>query len=322
MVEITQTEAAEGAATPGPGARVSRVSVIVPHYNDLANLAICLDRLRAQTLGFENIEVVVADNMSDGGLEPVKAVCGPGVKVILATTRGPRPARNAGVAAASSPVLAFTDTDCSPDPAWLEEGLKALARFDVVGGAITVTVGAAERPTPVECFERVFAFKNRDYIEKQGYTVTDNMLTRRDLFDKVGGFVTTTIAEDVEWGRRVKRAGFTLGYAPAALDSHPARRDWPERSKKWKRILLQQFNETQACSHPRLRWLMRNFAILLSPLVHMFEVIRSDRLTGASQRLAAIAVLIHLRAWRSAEGVLLLFTRDVEDPWSRKSQKA
>ena len=198
-----------------------------------------------------------------------------------------RPARNAGVAAASSPVLAFTDTDCSPDPAWLEEGLKALARFDVVGGAITVTVGAAERPTPVECFERVFAFKNRDYIEKQGYTVTDNMLTRRDLFDKVGGFVTTTIAEDVEWGRRVKRAGFTLGYAPAALDSHPARRDWPERSKKWKRILLQQFNETQACSHPRLRWLMRNFAILLSPLVHMFEVIRSDRLTGASQRLAA-----------------------------------
>ena len=302
-----------------PWTRKPRVSVIVPHYNDLGNLKICLERLRKQTLAFEDIDIVVADNLSDCGLEAVKSVCGPGVRVILATTRGPGPARNAGVAAAASPLLAFTDTDCRPDPAWLEEGLKVLARYDVVGGAMGVTVEQEERPTPVECFETVFAFKNQVYVEQEGYTVTANMFTRREIFEAVGGFGSASIAEDAEWCRRVTRAGFRLGYAPAARVSHPARRDWPGLSRKWKRMLLHQFNEAQAGPRPRLNWLIFNFMVLLSPFVHIFAVLRSDRLKGWSQRLGAISVLLRLRFWRFAEGLALLAGRAPDDPWRQNA---
>jgi glycosyltransferase involved in cell wall biosynthesis len=47
------------------------VSVIVPHYNDLENLATCVAQLRRQAWPRERCEIVVADNNSAGGVEAV-----------------------------------------------------------------------------------------------------------------------------------------------------------------------------------------------------------------------------------------------------------
>ena len=52
------------------------VSVIIPHYNDLANLDRCLRSLAAQTLPESRFEVIVADNNSRCGIEEVHRVCG------------------------------------------------------------------------------------------------------------------------------------------------------------------------------------------------------------------------------------------------------
>ena len=306
----------DGASNPA-----ARISVVVPHYNDLAGLRICLDRLRAQTIGSSKLEVIVADNMSECGLDAVQGVCGDFATAILATVRGPGPARNAGVAAASAPILAFTDTDCSPALTWLGESLKALKQFDVVGGAMEVTVAVPERPTNVECFERVFAFDNRRYVERDGYTVTANLVTTKKVFETVGGFVSTAIAEDVEWCRRATSAGFKLGYAPSALVSHPAREDWAQLTKKWQRVLRQQFFENEKDGRGKFRWLMFNVVVLLSPLGHIFAVLRSDRLDTWPQRLGAIGVLVRLRTWRFAKGIEMLFSRTIEDPWIRKGQQ-
>ena len=40
------------------------VSVIVPHYNDLERLNICLDALGGQTFPVDRFEIIVADNDS------------------------------------------------------------------------------------------------------------------------------------------------------------------------------------------------------------------------------------------------------------------
>ena len=61
-------------ATHEVEAAAPEISVIVPHFNDLANLRNCLDALKAQTFGQPRFEVVVADNMSDCGLDAVRAV--------------------------------------------------------------------------------------------------------------------------------------------------------------------------------------------------------------------------------------------------------
>ena len=85
------------------------ISVIIPHYNDLANLERCLMFLSAQTLPEGQFEVIVADNNSRCGIEEVRRVCGDLVRVVPAPIPGAGPARNVAVEASRGRYLAFTD---------------------------------------------------------------------------------------------------------------------------------------------------------------------------------------------------------------------
>src|SRR6185312_15280782 len=135
-----------------------RLSVIVPHYNDLQGLARCLDCLDQQTLPREQFEIVVADNNSPQGREAVAAVIGDRATLVVVTEKGAGPARNGGVAASRGDILAFTDSDCLPEPEWLVSGLEGLKSYDFVGGRVRVSVPDPDRMTGAEAFERVFAF--------------------------------------------------------------------------------------------------------------------------------------------------------------------
>src|SRR5471032_2792442 len=88
------------------------VSVVIPHYNDLDNLTICLQRLRRQSWPSDRFEVIVADNNSTCGIEAVRRIA-PDIRVVPAAEQGAGPARNAGVAVARGDVLAFIDSDCA-----------------------------------------------------------------------------------------------------------------------------------------------------------------------------------------------------------------
>src|ERR1700727_3704839 len=71
MTDETFTSTSRVAADCAP-----LVSVIIPHYNDLANLKRCIDLLAAQTVPRSQFEIVVADNNSSCGLNEVEGVCG------------------------------------------------------------------------------------------------------------------------------------------------------------------------------------------------------------------------------------------------------
>jgi glycosyltransferase involved in cell wall biosynthesis len=158
---------------------VVRVSVIIPNYQDLENLDRCLTHLEAQTIERDAFEIVVSDNASPVGLAAVEAAVAGRARVVLSREKGAGPTRNVGVAASRGRILAFVDSDCRPDPTFLEEGVRMLDRFDVVGGAIRVDVEKPGRPTPSEAFELVFAFQNEQYIKKKGFSVTAALLVIR-----------------------------------------------------------------------------------------------------------------------------------------------
>jgi len=208
-------------------ARSVRVSVIIPHYQDLKGLASCLDALERQTLPRREFEIVVSDNESPIGKPAVAAVVAGRAKLVICAEKGAGPNRNRGVAASSSPVLAFIDSDCVAEPDWLENGLRGLERFDFVGGRVRVLVEDPRQMTGAEAFETVFAFDFETYINKKGFTGAGNMFCPRKLFDAVGGF-SNGVSEDVEWSRRAVMAGYRLGYAADAVVGHPARRTWAE----------------------------------------------------------------------------------------------
>jgi glycosyltransferase involved in cell wall biosynthesis len=281
------------------------VSVIIPHYRDLAGLEICLTALERQTYPRDRFEILVADNASPEGPQAVEAVVRGRGRLLVINDRGAGPARNGGVEASRGETLAFIDSDCVAEPAWLEEGVRALDRFEVVGGKVKVLVADPDRMTGAEAFERVFAFDFKTYIEKKGFTGAGNLFCSRTLFDQVGGF-RTGLSEDVEWSRRATATGARLGYAPAAVVGHPARVTWNDLRAKWKRLNAETFGLMAGARNQRARWLFRNLLLPASAVVHTPRVLLSPELSTLGQRGAAIAMLYRLRFWRMADAMALL----------------
>jgi GT2 family glycosyltransferase len=281
------------------------VSVVVPHYNDLSGLDLCLDALEAQTYPRDRFEIVVADNASPQGEAAVAEVVRGRAVLVTVTEKGAGPARNGGVAAATGEVLAFTDADCRPRPQWLAEGIKALAGYDFVGGGVEVLAQDPAGMTGAEAFEAVFAFDNRAYVERDGFSVTANLFCRRSVFEGTGGF-RVGVSEDIDWSWRARAAGYRIGFAPRALVGHPARRSWDELRDKWRRLSVETFGLALAGRWGRVRWLLRTLALPFSALAHTPRVLLTRTLTTPGQRWSALAVLFRLRAWRFVESLRLL----------------
>jgi len=138
-----------------------------------------------------------------------------GVRVLRRRASGPASARNAGAAATSAPLLAFTDADCFPAAGWLAAGAGALERADLVQGAVR-----PERPPGP--FDRTLWVERRS-----GLWESANLLVRRELFQALGGFeewvvpgIGKAFGEDMWLGWRAFRAGASLGFAPDALVEH------------------------------------------------------------------------------------------------------
>lgn len=274
----------------------ARVSVIIPHFNDLAGLRVCIAKLDVQTFPRERFEIIVADNGSAASLAEIEAAA-PGARVVRIAERGAGPARNGGVAASRHDILAFTDSDCVPEPQWLEAGLRMLQSADLVGGAVKVSVAEPGKPTPSEAFEVVFAFDNRSYVEKKGFSGSGNLFTTRAVFEDVGGF-RPSVSEDVDWCHRARSKGYRLAFAAEAIVWHPGRRSWSELCKRWRRLAKEAVALERDKGTSAVRIAMRAVAIALSPIAHVGRVLGHDRLDAAA-KLSALGVLFRLRLLRA-----------------------
>lgn len=283
-----------------------RVSVIIPHYNDLVGLDACLAALEQQTRRPD--EVVVADNNSPQGEAGIAKVIAGRARLTIVPERGAGPARNGGVAASTGQILAFTDSDCLPEPEWLAAGLAALDSADFAGGRMKVLVDDDERMTPTEAFERVFAFDNETYVLRRGFTVTANLFCSRAVFDAVGGF-RVGVSEDADWCFRAREKGFRLGYAPGAVVGHPARRNWSELLRKWRRLNAEGYLLETERGRGGLRWALKSLLMPASAIAHTPKVLRS-RAAPARAKLGALGVLYRLRLWRTWDSLRLLGTRE------------
>ena len=272
------------------------VSVIVPHYNDLEALDICLSALAIQSFPPERTEIIVADNASPQGRDAVEKVVGNRAKLVTVQKRGAGPARNGGVMASRGEILAFVDSDCRPDEDWLARGVEALSNCDIVGGRVDVLVTDPDHMTPAEAFERVFAFNIEQYVTKKGFVGSGNLFCRRAVFDAVGPF-GTGISEDVDWSHRAAEKKFRIGYCAMAAVSHPARRSWLELRNKWSRINSETFALTMRRRNGRVSWLAVCLMLPGSALVHTPRVLLSKRIRW-QQKLGALGILYMLRFWR------------------------
>lgn len=296
---VSETERAAPLGAGRGALGIGLVSVIVPHLNDYDNLDACLRLLSAQSFPADRTEVIVADNGSSRGLDAVRHIVGSRGRVIEVAERGAGPARNAGVLASRGEAIAFLDSDCRPDPRWLEEGLAELQLADFAGGRVDLLVQDPRRMTSAEAFESVFAFHNERYIKDLSFTVTASMFVWRSVFDAVGGFVNG-VPEDKDWGMRARRQGFRIRFAPKSIVGHPARRTMQELKRKWRRLMLESGEGARREGTGQARFILRQWAALLAVAPHAFVALASKRLKGVRNRMLAIIGLAQIRAYRVA----------------------
>ncbi len=176
--------------------RVPDVSVVIPSWNSARTIGRCLDALLAQetTLAYE---VLVVDSGEDDTAALVASYA-PRVQLIRSPTQlFPGPARNRGLLQARAPLIAFTDTDCVPDPGWL----AALHRASHAGpGAATQAVGGRilNGTTESLCGTALYL---TEFVEFAGTVVrrypsipSCNLAWPRQLLEQHGGF------PEVFWG--------------------------------------------------------------------------------------------------------------------------
>ncbi|HVF83983.1 MAG TPA: glycosyltransferase [Sphingomicrobium sp.] len=210
------------------------VSVIIPVFEDVQRLALCLDALKRQSLPAECFEIIVADNAPyphvPSGFLPVNA------RLIHEPVPGSYAARNAAVATSRAPFVAFLDSDCVPDEDWLLNGLAALRAYP-----------SSRITGPLEIFRESggsyyahihdlhVAFPQRSYVDA-GFCVTANLLVSRAIFDRVGPFDHCYSGGDARWGLRATAAGVPIQYREDVRMSHPARQSIAKIFGKSRRI--------------------------------------------------------------------------------------
>lgn len=196
------------------------VSVIVPTFNRAASLDALLADLTAQS-GDARFEVLVADNGSaDSTRDVVERHAGDDhrIRYLFEPTPGASCARNAGIAAASAPILAFIDDDVRPRPDWVCSIVRAFAahpEVDCIGGRVEPRwptppprwlTPAHWPPLALQIDRGRSQYIDRDHAS--ACLITANFACRAEVFAELGGFAADFRRdEDREFNLRMWRAG-------------------------------------------------------------------------------------------------------------------
>ncbi len=248
-VRASRRTAEAGPRSAGRPGDAPRVSVVVPTHNRCALLRRCLDSLLRSDYPESRFEVIVVDNApADNATEQlVRQAYGPQVRYIREAVAGSARARNRGLAAAHSAIVAFTDDDTLVDSGWLSALAEAFSTSRAIG-CVTGLIAPAELQTEAQAvLERHNGFGKgydtrtwslHDPPEDPLFPFTAgqfgggaNMAFRTDLLRSLGGFDPATSAgtpahggEDLLAFFRVLVHGSTLAYTPDAIVWHSQRR--------------------------------------------------------------------------------------------------
>jgi glycosyltransferase involved in cell wall biosynthesis len=278
------------------------ISVVIPHLNQPDHLRRCLDSLATQRFDLSRVEIIVVDN---GSKQSPADICSQfdGVRLVEEFTPGPGPARNLGVKLSRGALLAFVDADCTADPGWLaaiEAELTDAGDTKVIGGDVRIVRRDSRRATMLEAYESIYAYRQEEYITRQGFSGTGNLAMRRHVYDTVGPFCGIDRAEDRDWGQRATHLGFVIRYVPAMTVYHPARQSFDELYAKWDRHISHDFEPYARGYLGRVRWLGLSAAVAVSPLFELRRIVTSHRVATRRERMSAAVAVVRIRMYRAS----------------------
>jgi mycofactocin system glycosyltransferase len=222
-----------GVFLPRPGSPVfgpDDVTVVIPVRDRPEQLERLLSTLEVTR------RLVVDDASSDPARTRAIAE-GAGAEVIaLPANLGPSAARNAGLAQAGTPLVAFIDSDCVPEDGWLE---PLLAHFNdplVAAVAPRILPVGVTPPTSLSRYEAVRSSLDRGDapglvrpMSRIPYVPSAALVVRRAAVPDVLFDPRLRGGEDVDAVWRLMQAGWDVRYEPGATVRH----DGPTSAGAW-----------------------------------------------------------------------------------------
>lgn len=223
-----------------------RISIIIPVYNDPANLKKCLDSLDRSLL--KAYQLIIVDDGSDLGSEEVAASrCDHYVS--LDQNGGQAAARNIGARLASAEVLFFLDADMMVEPETLGQILEKFNAHPEISALFC----SFQHDTPQENF--FSQYKNLQHhfthqvSSREAATFCGGFgAILHSVFKDIGGFQEELrFMEDVDLGYRLHQAGRRILLCPSIQLTHNKRYSLPslirsdvfQRAIPWTRIMLE-----------------------------------------------------------------------------------
>ena len=197
------------------------VTVVVPAYNEAANIAATVRSLAAGD--YRPLEVIVVD---DGSTDDTAAIVErldlPGVRVIRQANAGKPAALNTGIAAARGELLVLVDGDTVFAPDAVGRLVQPFADLSV--GAVSGNTKVANRGGLLgrwQHLEYVIGFN----LDRRMFDIARCMPTvpgaiggfRRAALREIGGVSDETLAEDTDLTMAVIRAGWRVVYEESAV---------------------------------------------------------------------------------------------------------
>jgi glycosyltransferase involved in cell wall biosynthesis len=192
------------------------LSVVVPVYNEEKLIARCLNAVLAE-LAVDEV-VVVDNNSTDSTADIVGKIAegDPRVRLIAEPKQGVVAARNAGMQAAGSELLARIDADSVVSPGWAST-IKTFLADHPEYAAITGPIPSDDpKLYPVIRLLGSFGSKSAAEVEFRdtGALLGPNMVVRRDAWDAISGDLhpDADIWEDADVSLCLTKAGLRCAF--------------------------------------------------------------------------------------------------------------
>lgn len=207
------------------------LTVVIPAFGRVDSLRRCLASL-------DGLEILVVD---DGSPEPdriASAAADAGARLVrLSENRGPAAARNRGLLETTTELVAFVDSDCTPDPGWLDTLVPHFddPRVSIVAPRI---LPRPDRPGLLPRFEEASSALDMGHHPalvrpgaRLGFLPSATIVVRRDAMPHAPFDEDLKLGEDVDIVWRTADRGELVRFEPRATVRH----DPPDSWSSWAR---------------------------------------------------------------------------------------
>jgi len=222
-----------------PEGRLPSVTIIIPAYNEEANIAATIRKVKEFDYPKESLEIIVIDDGSKD--RTAEAAMKEAVTVITKENGGKAAALNHGIGLAKGEIVGCVDADSYPEA----DALRNMVHYfeeDEKTAAVTSSVLVRDPKTYLERLQDMeyvliaWGRKLLDYIQSVYVTPGPLSLYRTEALKRVGGFDESVLTEDIEVAWRLHRAGYNVRMALSArvyTNAPRSFRKWWNQRLRW-----------------------------------------------------------------------------------------